>query len=47
MKKLLCVICGKYRKFEKPKMSYLFEKKSVLSVICRKFKSKDKKIEII
>ena len=26
MKKLYCVICGKYRKFEKPKISYLLEK---------------------
>ena len=23
MKKLYCVICGKYRKFENPKMSYI------------------------
>ena len=23
MKKLYCVICGKYRKFEKPKISYI------------------------
>ena len=26
MKKLYCVICHKYRKFEKPKISYLLEK---------------------
>ena len=26
MKKLYCVICGKYRKFEKPKISYILEK---------------------
>ena len=26
MKKLYCVICSKYRKFEKPKISYLLEK---------------------
>ena len=26
MKKLYCVICGKYMKFEKPKISYLLEK---------------------
>ena len=26
MKKLYGVICGKYRKFEKPKISYLLEK---------------------
>ena len=29
MKKLYCVICGKYRKFEKPKISYLLEKNLV------------------
>ena len=33
MKKLYCVICRKYRKFEKPKISYLLEK-IVLSIIC-------------
>ena len=26
MKKIYCVICGKYRKFEKPKISYLLKK---------------------
>ena len=26
MKKLYCVICGNYRKFEKPKISHLLEK---------------------
>ena len=26
MKKFYCVICGNYRKFEKPKRSYLLEK---------------------
>ena len=25
MKKLYWIICGKYKKFEKPKISYLFE----------------------
>ena len=32
MKKLYCVICRKYRKFEKPKISYLSEKTLVLSI---------------
>ena len=36
MKKIYCVICSKYRKFEKPKISYLFEKALVPSVICSK-----------
>ena len=26
MEKLYCVICGKYRKLEKPQISYLLEK---------------------
>ena len=42
--KLYCVICGKYRKFEKPKISYLLEKILVLPVICSKCKNEDKKI---
>ena len=36
MKNVYCVICGKYRKFEKPKVSYLLEKTLVLSIICSK-----------
>ena len=44
MKKLYCVICGKYRKFEKPKISYLLEKTLVLSVICSKCKNENAKL---
>ena len=44
MKELYCVICGKYRKLEKPKISYLLEKTSVLSIICSKCKNEDEKI---
>ena len=44
MKNLYCVICGKYRKFEKPKISYLLEKTLFLSIICSKCKNEDKKI---
>ena len=40
MKILYCVICGKYRKFEKPKISYLVEKALVLSIICSKCNNK-------
>ena len=40
MKKLYCAICGNYKKFEKPKISYLLEK-SVLSIICSKCKNED------
>ena len=44
MKKIQCVICGKYRKFEKPKISYLLEKTLVLSIICSKCGNKEKKL---
>ena len=44
MKNLYCVICGKYRKFEKPKISYLLEKTLVLSIINKSCKNKDEKI---
>ena len=44
MKKLSCVICGKYRKFEKPKISYLLEKTLVLSIICSKCRNEDEKL---
>ena len=40
MKILYCVICGKYRKFEKFKISYLVEKTLVLSIICSKCNNK-------
>ena len=44
MKKLNCVICGKYRKFEKPKISCFLEKTLVLSITCSKCKNEDEKI---
>ena len=44
MKKLYCIICGKYRKFEKPKTSYLLKKILLLSIICSKCKNEDEKI---
>ena len=44
MKKLYCIICGKYRIFEKPKRSHLFEKTLVLSIICSKCKNEDEKL---
>ena len=44
MKKIYCIICGKYRKFEKPKISYLLEKILVLSIICSKCKNEDEQI---
>ena len=43
MKKLYCVICRKYRRFEKSKISYLLEKTLVLSIICSKCKNENEK----
>ena len=43
MKKLDCVICGKYRRFEKPKILEL-KLKLVLSIICNKCKHEDEKL---
>ena len=42
MKNLYRVICGKYRKFENSKISYLLEKALVLSIICSECKNEDK-----
>ena len=48
LKKLYYVICGEYRKFEKPNISYLLEKALVLSIICSKCKNEDEEsIEIL
>ena len=44
MKKIYSVICSKCRKFENPKISSIFEKTLVLSIICNKCKNKDEKI---
>ena len=44
MKKLYCIIYGKYRKFEKPKISDLLEKTLFLSIICSMCKNEDAKI---
>ena len=44
MKKLYCVMCGKYRKFEKPIISYLSEKTLVFSIICSICKNEDVKL---
>ena len=43
MEKLYCVICSKYRLFEKPKISKLLEK-TVFSIICSKCKNEDEKL---
>ena len=44
MKKLHCVLCGKYKKSKKPKISYLLEKTLVLSIICSTCKNEDEKL---
>ena len=44
MKKLYCVICCKYKKFEKLEILYLLEKRLVLSIICSKCKNEDEKL---
>ena len=44
MKKLCCIICGKYKKFEKPKISYLSEQILVLSIICSKCNNNDEQL---
>ena len=54
MKKLYCVICGKYRKLVKPKISYFLVKILVLCINCSKCKNEygtnikeDEPIEIL
>ena len=44
MKKIYCGVCGKNKKDKNRKISYIFEKKLVLSIICSKCGSKDEKI---
>ena len=45
MKKLYYVICGKYRKFEKVKISCILEKTLLVRcIICSKCKNEDEKI---
>ena len=44
MKKIYCVVCGKFKKFKNPKLSYILQKTLVLSIICSKCDSKDEKI---
>ena len=41
---MYCIICCRYKKFEKPKISYLLEKTLVLSIICSKCINEDEKI---
>ena len=43
MKKIYCVICGKYKKFKNPKTSYIFEKALIIFIICSKRENGDEK----
>ena len=43
LKKSCCVICGKYRKFKNPKISYIFEKTLALSIMFSNCKNEDEK----
>ena len=44
MKKFYCVICAKYRKFQKPKISCFLGKTLVLTIICSNCKNEDEKL---
>ena len=44
MKKIYCVILSKYRELKNAKISYMFEKTLVLSIICSKCENEDEKI---
>ena len=44
MKKIYCVICGKYRKIENPKILCIFEKTLVFPIICSKCENKNENI---
>ena len=41
MKKIYCVIFGNYGKLKNPKISYIFQKTLVLSVICSRYEMKE------
>ena len=43
-KKIYCAICGQYKKIDKRKLSYLLEKKLVLSISCSQCKKEDKNL---
>ena len=44
IKKLYCIIHGKYRILKKSKISYIFKKPLVLSITCIKCYNEDEKI---
>ena len=46
MKKIYCIKCNKYTKFKVPKISYIFNKTLVISIICGKCGSNDEKLKL-
>ena len=44
MKKLYCITCSNYRKFENPNISHLLEKILALSIICSNCENEDEKL---
>ena len=44
MKKIYCFECNKYRKFKNLKISYIYNKTLVFSVVCDKYDSKNETI---
>ena len=44
MKNIYCIVSGKYRKFKNLEISYIFEKKLVLSIFFSKCGSKNERI---
>ena len=44
MRKTNCIVYGKYSKFKNLKISYIFRKALVFSIICSKYDSKGKNI---
>ena len=43
MKKTYCIVCAKHRQIKKPKISDIFKKALVLSIICSKCKKSRRK----
>ena len=44
MKKIYCIVCGRYKKFKNLQISYIFEKILDLSIICSKCGNKNEEI---
>ena len=44
MKKIYCVICGNYKKFENLNIPYVLEKKLAFFIFCNKHSKEDEKI---